>query len=143
MFCPLARARNRIEPLAVLAFELGACEHLTPCTDEAVTGYKLSAKPRDGVVFIDGVEPEGNLGEFDCNRIAVHPVNSIVSKVSLHLLLFEYVVVVPYHPACLALFALEIGISQLIHGFVQKGATAEGGLADVQAKDVVGGPVFE
>ena len=49
----------------------------------------------------------------------------------------------PNHPAGLALFAFQVGIGQLIDGFVQEGPAAERGLADVEAKDIVGGFVFE
>ena len=94
---------------------------------------KLAAEPGNGVALIDGVEPEGYLCQLDGHRIAVHPVDAVVSEVSLHFLLFEQVVVMPDHPAGLALFAFQICIGQLIHGFVQEGAAAEGGLADVQA----------
>ena len=47
------------------------------------------------------------------------------------------------HATGLALFAFQVGISQLVDCFVQEGPATERRLADVEAKDIVGGFVFE
>ena len=84
------------------------------------------------MAFVDGVEPERYLGQLDSYWISVYPIDAIVSKVSLHLLLFKQVIIMPDDPPGLALFTFQIRIGQLIHGFVQEGSASKRGLADIQ-----------
>ena len=76
------------------------------------------------MTLINGVEPEGNLGQFDRHRVAVHTVDAVVSEICFHLLLFQQVILMPNDPTHLALFAFQICVGQLIDGFIQERAAA-------------------
>ena len=71
---------------------------------------------------VDGVEPERDFGQLNCDRIAVHPVDAVIRKVGFDLLLLYQVFVVADRPAGLALLPLQVSVGQLIHGFIQEGA---------------------
>ncbi|MBK9373598.1 MAG: hypothetical protein IPN03_07650 [Holophagales bacterium] len=64
-------------------------EDLPPGADKAVAGDELVPEPGDGVAGVDGVEPEGNLGQLDGRGVEVDAVNVVVGEVGLGLLLLE------------------------------------------------------
>ena len=91
----------------------------------------------------DGVEPQRNLGQFHSHRIQVHAVHIVVGNVHLHPLPLGHVLVMTngLHvcPGLLQflLLLLQVGFSQLVHGFVQERCAAHGRLADGQLQDLV------
>ena len=126
----------------------GGVEHLVARAYQAVARKQLVAKPRHargqglaggGVLLaINGVEPQRDFGQLHGHGVQVHAKHVAVGQVHAHFLQLLRVLVVGDAGFELGLFALQIGLGQLVHGFVQEGGAAHGGLADGEGENVVG-----
>ena len=99
-------------------------------TDEGVSAGELEAEPGDEGSFVDGVEPERDFGEFDGGGVEIDAEDVVVGDEHFHLLEFLDVFVVGDDDAGFLLFPLEVGLGELVDGFVEEGGGADGHLAD-------------
>ena len=125
----------------------GGVVDLMARANEAVAGKELVAKPRHAggqglavvvLLAIDGVEPDGHLGQLDGHGVQVHAEHVAVGQVHAHLLQLLRVLVVGDAGFELGLLALQVSLGQLVDGFVQERGAAHGGLAHGEGEDVVG-----
>ena len=150
MFRPfLARQdslRHRVQPQGVAAFfcfQQGGGEHLPPGADERVAADQLGAEPGHKGALVDGVQPQGDLGQFHRGGVEVHAVDVVVGEEHLHLLQFPGIVLVGQGLAGFLLFAVQVGAGQLVDRLVEEGGAAHGRLAHGEREDLVRGLVLE
>ena len=120
-------------------FEEVGGEDLAAGSDEGVAVVELEAEPGDEGSFVDGIEPEGDLGEFDGDGVEVHAEDVVVGEAHFDFLLFPGVVGVGDGKAGFHLLQAEVGFGELVDGFIEEGGGTDGHFADGEAEDFVGG----
>ncbi len=138
--------RDFVQPAAGVlprGFQQLRGKNLPPRPHERIARHQLGSEPGHMSAFVDGVEPEGHFGQLHRHGIQVHAVDVVVGQEHLHLLLLPGVILVGDLFAGLLLFFQEIGLGQLVDGFVQKGRAAHGGLAHGEFEHLVGALVLE
>lgn len=106
--------------------------------DEGVAAGELEAEPGDEGRFVDGVEPKGNLGEFNGGGVEIDAEDVVVGEEHFHPLPFAGVVLVGDGLAEFSLLFPQVGFGELVDGFVEEGGGADGHLADGEVEDLVG-----
>ncbi len=124
---------------AGLGFEEVGGVGLAAGSYEGVSGVELEAEPGDEGILVDGVEPEGDFGEFAGDGVEVHAEDVVVGEAHFDLLFLLGVVGVGEGEAGFLLFEAEVGFGELVDGFVEEGGGADGHFADGELEDVVGG----
>ena len=86
---------------------------------------------------MDGIEPERDFRQFHGHRVTVNTIDIVRGNVSLDLLQFLPVLVVPQSFTGLKLLRLQISLGKLGDGLIEEGTAAHGRLADGEPENIV------
>lgn len=118
--------------------EAGGRPGLAACADQGIAVAQLQAKPGDVAVFGEGTEPEGDLGQFDRDRVEVDAEDVVVGQIHLDALLGAGIVGLGDALVTGGLSQFKVFIGELVNRFVDKGRRAHGRFADLQAEQAFG-----
>ena len=113
-----------------LFFESCSIVHLSSGTDQAVAVEELITEPGNLPPFVDRIEPEGDLCQFDRDGVEIHAIGVVVGNVHAYPLQFTGILIVWNSSVQLSLFSGNIRLRELIDRLVEEGGGAHCWLTD-------------